>query len=153
MKRKISIITLIAMLLCMIPSMAFAESTQSEMSWEKDSYSSQTNRQGGAYIRNVVDVNECEIKFTSSNQEVIPDDLLAYETEEKNSSVFLMFIGISEGQTDITATVKSKDGSVATVTTSVTVTSTEPKPISSSMNVAVGESLRFEDACGGAGEE
>lgn len=150
MKRKISIITLIAMLLCMIPSMAFAESTQSEMSWEKDSYSSQTNRQGGAYIRNVVDVNECEIKFTSSNQEVIPDDLLAYETEEKNSSVFLMFIGISEGQTDITATVKSKDGSVATVTTSVTVTSTEPKPISSSMNVAFGESLRFEDACGGA---
>ena len=134
------------MLLCMIPSMAFAESTQSEMSWAKASYSSQINKLSGIYLNNVEDANNCEIKFSSSNQDVIPDDLIVYEVK-KESSVYVNFISISAGETDITATAKSKDGSEATATMSVTVKATVGKA-SDNISVDVGKSISFEEACG-----
>lgn len=148
MKRKISIITLLAMLFCMIPSMSFAESSGLDLSWSDTSYSSNIGKAASATLLGVENMDELEITVSSSNQDVVPDDLITtYPHGQYANRLIVNYIGISAGQTDITVTIKSKDGSKYIETTNVTI---NPKETASNtkgnLRVGFGKSCSFAEA-------
>ena len=136
MKRKISIITLLAMLLCMIPSMAFAEGTDPSVIWSKSSSNIKTNQLGYVALK-VENADKTKISFSSSNQEAVPDDLIFSDTENKlgksaDNNLMVYFMGVSGGKTEITATLDTGNGEPITAVLNVSV-STAKYTLSSSV--------------------
>lgn len=148
MKRKISIITLLAMLLCMMPSMAFAESIGLNLLWNASSYSSNIGQKKVMTLTGVENRDELEITAASSNQDAVPDDLLyiAHNLAYPDG-VSVNYVGIAAGKADITVTIKSKDGREDTTTIGVTV---NPKETASNgmgnMQVDFGKSCSFTES-------
>ena len=125
MKRKISIIILLAMLLCMIPSMAFAEGTDPSVIWSAPSKSIKTNQLGYVALK-VENADKTKISFSSSNQEAVPDDLIFSDTENKlgksaDNDLMVYFMGVSGGKTEITATLDTGNGEPITAVLNVSV--------------------------------
>ena len=125
MKRILSVITLLAMLLCMIPSMAFAEGTDPSVKWNASSKSIKTNQLGYVVLK-VENADKAKISFSSSNQEAVPDDLVFADTENKlgksaDNDLMVYFMGVSGGKTDITATLDTGNGEPITAVLNVSV--------------------------------
>ncbi len=139
---------MMAMLLCMIPSMAFAESIGLNLSWERSSYSSNIGQKKVMTLAGVENRDELEITAVSSNQDAVPDDLLYIVPHgQYDNYVCVDYVGIAAGQADITVTLKSKDGREDTTTIGVTVNPKETANNSmGNLKVGFGKNCSFREA-------
>lgn len=125
--KKIAILVVMIMIFCTLPiGTTAAENTlQPSLSWKKKTQSVKLNSLSSGYL-NYNDLDARDIMFSSSNKEVIPDDLIFIDTVEQSATnIRVCYIGIASGQTEITATGKTKTGETITSTITIKVSSKE----------------------------
>lgn len=132
----------------MIPSIAFAESIGLNLSWGNSSYSSNIGQKKTMVLSGVENRDELEITAASSNQDVVPDDLLYVVPNAIYADrLTVNYVGIAAGKADITATIKSRDGREDTTTIGVTVKETKTeKNGMGNMQVGFGKSCSFTES-------